>query len=237
MSQSGSFAQLTGPEILRNVIVAASTGRLKVASGPYRRVVWFDKGRAVFATSTHPEEGFGEILVKAGKLGSDQLRQALAAAPSSRKVGAKLVELKLVSPPDLFWATNQQVREIILSLFTLSDGSFVFEEVDLATEDILRLNLKTETLVREGVKRMSDPRLLLRALGSIDGRMEAGTAGGPTAPAAFPLDAREKSLLDSIRRGPSSVRELCRRSGMPAIEACQTLVTLVAAGAARRASA
>ena len=237
MSNSGSFAELTTPEILRNLFTSAATGRLKVSSGHYRRTVYFDRGRPTYAVSSHPEESFGEVLVQAGRASTEQIRLALSKTPSMKKIGATLVEMGVIQPQDLLWAAAEQVRQIVLALFTLQDGTWIFEEGDFSGDDILRLPIKIDLLFREGVRRIADPRLLLRSLGSMEVQLEASANGNGKPQPTFALDERERGLLESIRRGPSTVRDLCRGSGMPAIDACRTLVTLVAAGAARRAHA
>jgi hypothetical protein len=230
---SGSFAQLTTPGILRNLFLAGRTGRLRFSAGGKPRSVWVRDGIPVFGTSTHPGHPPAELLVRAGRLRSEDLREALKLAPSARGLGDLLLELELVRSEDLAWGVLEDARESILSLFTLADGAFTFEDAPLPEGAFEPLDLDWKHLLREGVFRIRDPRVLLRAIGSLDAVFAVEQEPGPRL--ELELAPEETRLLERLAAGEGETpRDLCRETPLPAIHVCHLLVLLVAAGNIRR---
>jgi len=232
LSTSGSLSQLTIPEIFRNLLEQQLSGKLRVSCGPFKKVVYFEKGQPAGASSSDPADSLGEVLVRRGRITRDQLVKALASVQSLKEAGKALVAIGAIPPDDLLASLQLQAHEIVLSLFTLPDGSYVFEPGEASGEEVVRLRLKAETILKEGARRMTDPRMLLRALGSMEATIEAAAGGG----LSLPLEQREELLLAAMRRGRQSVREICQRSKLPALHTCQALVAFVASGTARRVS-
>jgi hypothetical protein len=232
LSTSGSLSQLTIIEIFKNLLEQQLTGRLRITAGPWRKVIYFERGHPVFATSSDPADSIGELLVRCGTIRREQLLDAIGKSASLKEVGKTLVSLGLLKPEALIPNLQVQAAAIILSLFALPEGSFVFEPGEVDGEDVIKLKLKTEDLLKEGARRMTDPRLLLRALGSLDATIEARSENGSGL--RLSLDPKEESLLLALRGGRSSVRDICQRSKLPALATCQALIAFMAVGAASR---
>jgi len=231
---SGNLEQVTAADIFRQLLASGVTGRLRVTGGGERRTVYFENGRPVYAVSSAIPERLGEILVRFGRITQAQLLDGLKLATVAKRVGTILVEQGAIAPHDLVWGIKLQVKEIILSLFTLESGTFRFEVTPLDDENIVKLNLKPQTLIQEGVRRITNPKVLLRRLGTLDGFLEVSRHSKPEV-GGVPLEEAERGLFESIRGRRFTVRDICQRSKLPSLETCRFLVMLLGLGLATRA--
>ena len=62
-----------------------------------------------------------------------------------------------ISPKDLWWGVKNQALEIIYSLFSWKEGSFVFGDTadELVNERIV-LSINTSTVIMEGIRRLDE---------------------------------------------------------------------------------
>jgi hypothetical protein len=215
-------------DILRELLTKRATGRLRAQSPVARRTLYFDRGRLVFASSTASAEQLGEVLVDQGKLKPEALRDALKDVTPDRKLGSILVERGYVEASDLVAGLREQVKRIVLQLFEEDEGLFGFQPSETRNDSIINLNLRTEEMLGESVGKVSNPRSLVRSLGSMDGRLELNghfQAAGKLAPTE-----PYKLLLSFMHHSRMTVRELCSRSSLPAIDTCRFLTLLIALG-------
>lgn len=132
------------------------TGILTVVSQGITKKIYLKKGNAVFASSTYEDDRLGEMLVKAGKITMRHYDEAVGVMKrTGKRLGAVLVELKYLTPKDLFWGVNYQVQEIIYSLFQLKDGLYEFKEGKIPAE-VITLDLSMANIIFEGVRRIED---------------------------------------------------------------------------------
>ena len=96
-------------------------------------------------------------MIRAGKLSTDRLYQALGISKATgKRLGAVLVELGFLKPDELILILKYQVEEIILSLFTWEDGEIKFIDGPLPDELIL-IKLSAANLIFRGIKRVNKP--------------------------------------------------------------------------------
>lgn len=152
---SGSTSEASLPEILQELNARRATGTLTVKAGAVEKSVHLQGGQIVFATSTDEQDRLGEVLIRAGRLRREDLESALDRLKKSggfKKLGATLVEQGLVSPKDLFIGLKAQVKEIIYSLFLLTDAVYRFEET--LPKDIIHLQFSMEEIIMEIIQRI-----------------------------------------------------------------------------------
>ncbi|MFP2908018.1 DUF4388 domain-containing protein [Pyxidicoccus sp. 3LFB2] len=173
---AGSLGTLSVEEVFAHVLSGIRSGLLAVQHGTVRRTVSFRDGQVVFATSTERWERLGAVLLRLGLLTQAQLTQALSRVTPSRRIGQVLTSEGLVSEANLYSAMTYVVREVVLSLFDLVDGSFLFIEGPAPMADVVKLPERTRELVLTGIKRAEEVSRLRRRFPE-DMRVEPGPEG------------------------------------------------------------
>jgi tetratricopeptide (TPR) repeat protein len=164
---SGSAAL---PRLLRDLYVGRKSGLLHFAHGAERRTVRFRKGQIVNASSTVVAERLGDSLLRHGMLSESGIRRASDLAErEGRRLGTALVEMGLMDRGKLEDALAGQVRDVLMVVFSRSDGTFSFEETGEGPPDEeSTLKLSTGEMILEAVRRVSDAAAVRTALGDID---------------------------------------------------------------------
>jgi hypothetical protein len=181
---AGSLGTLSVEEVFAHVLTGIRSGLLAVQHGTVRRTVSFRDGQVVFATSTQRWERLGAVLLRLGLLTQAQLTQALSRVTPSRRIGQVLTSEGLVSEAHLYSAMTYVVREVVLGLFELTEGSFLFLEGPAPMADVVKLPERTRELVLTGIKRSEELSRLRRRYPE-DLRLEPGPAGPPSGQASF----------------------------------------------------
>lgn len=131
------------------------TGLLRVTDGRISRSVYYRDGDMIFAASDHKEEWLGSMLVNWGHLTAKQYAMASEEMKKTgERLGKVLVSLGYLTPRKVLESVWSQVEGIIMNLFHLRDGGFIFEERPLPTEELITLNLSTANLIYYGQKRV-----------------------------------------------------------------------------------
>ncbi len=131
------------------------TGIIEVGSGTILKKIYIKNGDMIFAASNQDEDRLGDILLKEGKITSEQYDQSVEEMKSTKqRQGTVLVRLGHLKPQELIWAVTHQVEEIIISLFALEHGSFEFKEGPLPTDETITLKLSAANLIYRGIKRL-----------------------------------------------------------------------------------
>lgn len=158
------------PEVLRQLYVGRKTGFLHLTRGEERRSVYFRVGHVVHGDTNVKEERLGETLVTQGVVTAADLKRATGFVLRDKKrLGTVLGELGLLDRDKLEDALAIHVREILLKVFSWSEGEYSFEEKEEAgLEPDMSLKLSTGELILEAVRTIDDPDVVRFALGDID---------------------------------------------------------------------
>lgn len=156
---AGNLASVALAEVFGLILSGIWSGRLWVVSGDVRKSVSFRDAQVTFASSSEKHERLGAWVVKKGWVTPEALAQALREVRPGVKVGQVLTRNKVLTPTQLYQAMTCVVRQIVVDLFSLTEGDFVFLSGNLRVEDELKLTERTRDLVLEGVGRSQ---LLLR---------------------------------------------------------------------------
>lgn len=223
-SISGLLKHYPLADILIDLKRSEKHGILEIGDGPVMKRIYFKNGDIVFATSNKEEDHFVKVILRAGKITTEQYHQiADISKKKGKSQGAILVELGYLKPEDLIWAVKYHVEEIILSLFEREDGKFAFTEGTLFSKKITLLKLSTVNLIYRGIKRID-------SFSSIQNAMppEKAILGCATDPLNLfqdmNLEKKDKVIL-SLVNGKRSIKEIMSLS--PA-DQFQTLKTLYA---------
>ncbi len=161
---AGSLASLSATELFALIVSGVRSGMLVYSRGAVRKTVSFKDGEVVFATSTEPWERLGSLLVTLGLITREQLHAALTEVEPGVRLGQVLTRNGLLSAPRLYSGMTFVVREIVLSLFSESEGNLLFLENAPPPEDVLKLPDATRELVLQGIQRGEEVTRLLSRL-------------------------------------------------------------------------
>jgi Domain of unknown function (DUF4388) len=212
---AGDLADVDLPMLLGRLFVAGTTGRLVVSRGDVETNVYVEAGRPVLATSTNPEDRLIEVLAREGRVTAAQHRLCRqAAAEGGRKMGALLVDLGVIASSDLLSVVRQHYEELVLSLFSWSEGTWRVEPGVLASPARIRLLRHPGALVREGLRR-GDQARIWRRLGSRRNVFALDLRGGAAdVIAAVAGDEAEKGVL-LLFDGVRSLEEVAILAAVP----------------------
>ncbi len=154
---SGRLAENSLPGILTRLHRIKTSGTLSVSREGVVKNLYIKNGEIIFASSNYEGDRLGEVLLKAGKISVKQFETASKALVRTKKrLGGTLVELGYLKPKDLFWGVKYQVREIVASLFDMTEGSYEFLPGEIPPGEVITLHMSTANLILDGVKRIND---------------------------------------------------------------------------------
>ncbi len=161
----GSLGNVPLAEVFRRVASEELSGDLQVHVGSAIKTVYFDHGFVVFAASNLKRDRLGESMIDAGRISRHEFALAsMIMKGSKRKFGEALVQVGVLSEEDLGREVAQQVNRIVLSLFKGKDGVYSFDERGTNIPVDLMVSLSIYRILLEGVRFMSDGKLILAGL-------------------------------------------------------------------------
>src|SRR5436190_15078552 len=151
----GDLARIQLPDVLSFVSMIRGTGKLTLRHGDFERCIHWKDGEIVFASSSSPEHSLGQFLLRNGKITLTQYEESKRRVTANMRHGKLLVQMGAISPKDLWWGVKNQALEILYSLFSWKDGSFVFTDgVDELANERIVLSINTAGMIMEGIRRL-----------------------------------------------------------------------------------
>jgi hypothetical protein len=153
--------------LLARMFAQGATGRVAFRRDDVETVVFFDRGRPVFASSNEPSDRMGELLLREGKITASQYERCQAVvAESGRRMGEILVDFGYLKRRELLPAVRRHVEDIIYSLFAWERGSYAIVHDAEPCAERIRLSRHAASLILEGIRRKLDRTTLERLIGS-----------------------------------------------------------------------
>ncbi|UCF80241.1 MAG: DUF4388 domain-containing protein [Acidobacteriota bacterium] len=225
----GSLEDKPFPILLCELYRGRSSGTVVLRRDETVKEIYFEKGHVKFATSNDPDERFGQILCRTGKLTIGQLEYALESAKKQEgRLGKVLVEAGFLKPPDLFQALREQIKEIVVGAFPWASGTFEVTKGNPRAGEAVKLSMDVGELIRQGMRRISDPMLLMRGIGSMDTVLTM-RRDAMTAVKEFRPGSKEQRILQ-MAKGGVRLRDMCNTLPYPAVETCQLVYGLLVFG-------
>jgi CheY-like chemotaxis protein len=208
----GDLATTRVPKLLAAFHVAQATGVLTLQRGKVKRLVLFDKGVPVFASSNLPADRFGAFCVRRGILTQAQREELARSLPPGGRTADALLGKGLLTEKLRAEIVAEQVRSIVWSTFDWRDGSYRFQVAALPRREILKLALFPGDLILEGVLRTA-------RIEDLRADLDARVALAPAPDPAFELYAlglrpAEAHLL-ALADGTKSISDLVALSELP----------------------
>ncbi len=194
----GDLLQASVPRLLHRLREDRETGRLDLHREPMQKTLFLERGEPSFAVSNVESEFFGEYLVARGALTREQHGMVLdfAAKQGLRFMEAALTK-QVLSPNDIYRYLADQIRDRILELFSWTGGNYAFYRDVRAPEPGMPLNLRTHTLIHEGVQDRVPLVVIRRALEGVM-RHRLVRTDGSSLPSDLQLSGRQQRILRTI---------------------------------------
>jgi len=156
----GNLRDFSLPDFLYLIDRGYKTGSLLLRRPDDSALLFFDKGKLVYATKQQRRERLGDLLVRMGKITPQNLEEALKAQKGTPNLtlGQILVQLGYITRDELQQDIQAQIEETVYSLFAWPDGEFSFEAgVRLGPDEVMvPVPLGVENLIMEGVRRVDE---------------------------------------------------------------------------------
>jgi hypothetical protein len=226
LSIQGTLDETTVPDLFRTIIRSNETAILSLAAIGRNDTIYFHEGRIVYASSSDPDMGLAETLLRTGELTIQQYDTAMERLVVSRRIGALLCEMGYLKPEDLLRAAERQASAIVLNAMSYRNGSYKIEFTGDFPDEIITLPIITERLILDGVRGIEYWSLITRGIG----RLERVLENVPDVDArTFQLELNdEESQVVSLLSAPQTIDQLCARSYLTNFQTCRTIWGLLA---------
>ncbi len=158
MDLEGSLNRFSVAEVFQLLSFSRKTGTLGLQRQDEVAMVYFNQGNVIYAYTPQQKVPLGELLVEQGILTQNQLAGALAEKEKNpnRRIGEVFVKFGYVSRSQMEEAVRRQVEELIYRLLHWEVGNFKFYENEFPTEEEVLIQISTENLILEGVRRLDE---------------------------------------------------------------------------------
>jgi hypothetical protein len=225
LSIQGTLAETTVPDLFRTLVRSAETGVVSLEAIGRNDVIYFRDGKIIFASSSDPDMGLGEVLLRGGEITLHQYNSTMERLVVARRVGALLCELGYLQPEELTRAIERQASAIVLNALRYRTGSYVVEFTSEFAPDIISLPLNTERLILDGVQSIEFWSLITRGLARLD-RLLQQVPDSDMRTYAMELTDEESHVL-SLLTEPGTIEDVCARSYLSNFVTCRTVWALL----------
>ena len=189
------ISQMPLAEVLVKIHRYRAPGRVDCKRGEEVKRIYLDHGQIVFATTNQLGESLGDKLLREGRITRRQYEESLTRSRlSGNRHGTTLVELKALSPEDLFMAVHEQIEEIIWPIFGWDSGTVSFSAGRDKKQEFIKVDIPVPMAILRGVRHVAEARALVARLGTkatLFARATGHTEG-------LVLDADEQRLLETV---------------------------------------
>ena len=219
-SRDGDLAEVGFCEILAELCRNRETGVLRLSGGSAEKSVYLQGGNIVFAASKDPDDRLGELLLTREVIHRQQLEEATHQVGPGRRLGTVLVEMGILPAEDLPRWVREQVKEILFSLFSWTEGSYRFEAGPFPSREAITLRLSTAEVFLSGLRQVQKWSVLRKGAGEI--RLPYRLSQEyREALRDVTLGGEEKKLLALLQSKPTTMEQAALESGLSTLRVYQ----------------
>ena len=232
MAIEGPLQEMSIQDVLQLLELARKTGILTVTSDhPSDEVlIHFQKGLIVFSMHRHSRRRLGQLLLRAGKITERELDRALELQRQNPKqrLADILLEMGSVPEEEVRRHLRFQIEETLYEVMGWTEGRFRFEEKEHLEWDRVRVQVRVESLLMEGARRIDEWSRLEPRIPSVDAIPVLAPIGDADAPV---LDLRpdEWEVLAEID-GEQDLRQIAANLGRSSFDVAKIAYGLVSTG-------
>jgi curved DNA-binding protein CbpA len=153
----GSLEDFDIADLILGIQRSNKTGVLFFRHEQMQKSLYFEKGDMTFATSNQVFDRMGDMLLRDEVITKQQyLDSSEVVRTTGKRHGSVLIEMGMIKPPELFAAVKRSVENIILSVFSIKEGEYMFKEGPIPTEEVITLKLSAANLIYNGIKKIED---------------------------------------------------------------------------------
>ena len=224
----GDFRARAFPELLADLHRRRATGALLLRRDKVKKIVFFRGGAPESVKSNRLSECLGRVMVRERMISEADCEESLKRMKAmGRQQGTVLIEMGCISPHNLRYALELQLRLKLLEVFGWRKGEFQFNPRAQPPAETVRLQMSTAAIVYEGVRRSYDAARLRDALGDIAAKWVHPAEDPLFAAQDMSLGEEESGLL-ALMDGSRTVRELRRRGPLSPLDTDRFLYALLA---------
>jgi hypothetical protein len=231
MDLQGSIERFELSDIFQLLSVSKKTGTLGVQRGEDVVMVYFRDGDIIYAYNPNRKLKLGDLLIRKKKLTTAQLERAMRIQrelKTRKRLGELLVLESFITRKDLEGVVRQQVEDVIYDLLRWETGNFKFYENKFPTQEDVTINISTENLILESVRRLDEIEQIQNKLPPFDTILGlALTETRRTKDIA--LEAEEWNVLTLVN-SKRDIRRIIEESRIGKLETMKRIAGLLLAG-------
>lgn len=191
----GDLIETPLPEVLQKINYYRVPGVLTVSNEMGKKEIFISGGEVIFASSSFEEDRLGEYLLSKGVISQAQYDKSVELLKATGKRQGKIfIEMGALTPQQLLEVVKEQVTAIVWSLFNWVQGRITFKVGKFKEDEVIKLNLDTRVVILEGIKRINDPKRVVKWLGKKEDIFEP-TENALVLLPSLPLSIDEKRIF------------------------------------------
>lgn len=162
----GNIKDIPISAVLRSLYQNQRTGTLDIKRQNTLKKIFFQDGQIIFAVSSDINDRIGIYCLKRSLITIKELEESIRIQKNDR-IGKTLLNMGAISEKCLISAVQNHLEEIVYSIFSFSDGEYIFTSKDMPNENI-KIKKSTGSLIFKGVKRMGQWNTIRKAVGGLE---------------------------------------------------------------------
>ncbi|HEV8334811.1 MAG TPA: DUF4388 domain-containing protein [Candidatus Polarisedimenticolia bacterium] len=223
----------TVPVLVHRLHRKGETGRLVLRQGSVTKALHLNRGQITFATSTDRDDRLVQTLLKRGIVSLPDLMTCLdTALKEHKRHGEVLRARKKITEEDLDRALQEQLKDIVFSVFAWTEGSWELEKTAAAAEEI-SIKAHPLELILEGVRRIPSWARVYEVVGGLSTEYRSTKEADDLAERAR-LMPGERQIL-TLCQETRTLSEICDSLPMNDFVLCKVVWGLLIVGALMKA--
>jgi hypothetical protein len=231
MALKGNLRDFSTTQLLNLINLARKTGCLTVRTPSDAARLYFRDGKLVHAHTAGEDGHLTTMLLKAGKL-STQQGQKLAARPEAHndtQLGLLLINAGYVSRDDIIQSAKRHMLDIVYALFGWYEGQFEFVPDAAPSADRIMVPINLESVIIEGSRRLQEHERLQDELPDLESHVLRFTSNADARLRAVNLSVEEWRVISFISPR-NTIKMIAQANNMDDFQIRKIIYGLVQAG-------